>query len=407
VTRFGQPFWEEDKQFDLEHHFRHAALPKPGRIRELLAYVSAEHSNLMDRERPLWEAHLIEGLKGRRFALYTKVHHSMMDGMSGMRMLLRTFSEDPADRGIPPLWAVQPRKRSREAAPVQAQNKLAKLADFASEARKQLATLPHVISEVRQSMGKSAKDSPAVSVLDAPQSILNQKITGSRRFAAQSYSLPRIKAISKAFGATVNDVVLAICGAALREYLINQHALPDQPLISVIPVSVRDDDSEGGNEIAMIMANLGTHVADPSTRMEIVMNSVREGKQRFQSMSPQERKLYTALSLIPAGVNMLTGLAPQWQSFNVVISNVPGPKTPLYWNGARMEGIYPVSLLMDKAALNITILSYVDHLEFGLIACRRSLPSMQRLLTYLENAITELEVAANINQDERHKEVMF
>lgn len=408
VTRFGQSFWEEDKQFDLEHHFRHSALPKPGRIRELLAHVSAEHSNLMDRERPLWEVHLIEGLKGRRFALYTKVHHSLMDGMSGMRLMLRSFAGDSSVRGAPPVWAVAPRKRAKDLTSEPAKlSKFAELAGLASEARKQLSTLQHVVNEVSHSIGKSKKNSSSVSVLDAPQSILNQKITGSRRFAAQSYSLPRIKAIGKAFGGTVNDVVLAICGAALREYLINQNALPDQPLISVIPVSVRDDDSEGGNEIAMIFANLGTHVADPAKRMELVMNSVREAKQRFKGMSPQERKLYTALSLIPAGVNMLTGLAPQWQSFNVVISNVPGPKAPLYWNGAKMDGLYPVSLLMDSAALNITILSYVDHLEFGLTACRRSLPSMQRLLTYLENAITELEVAADINQAERHKEVMF
>lgn len=399
VSRFGQQFWEEDKQFDLEHHFRHSALPKPGRIRELLAYVSAEHSNLMDRERPLWEAHLIEGVNGRRFALYTKIHHALMDGISGMRLLMRTFSKDAINRDAPPVWAVQPRKRERVETdePV-----ISKFTQVTTEARKQLSTLPRVFTELRDTLTTSRKNRNFVSVFDAPESILNKKITGSRRFAAQSFPMSRIRAISKAFGGTVNDVILAMSGAALREYLINQKALPDQPLIAMIPVSLRDGESEGGNEIAMILANLGTHVADPSTRMQVVMESVREAKQRSQRMNPQELKLYTALTLAPAGVNILTGLAPSLQPFNVIISNVPGPQQSLYWNGAKMEGIYPVSLVMDNMALNITILSYVDHLEFGITACRRTLPSMQRLLTYLENAIIELEVAADINQAERH-----
>lgn len=399
ITRFGQYFWEEDRQFDLEHHFRHEALPKPGRIRELLAHVSAEHSNLMDRERPLWEAHLIEGVRGKRFALYTKAHHAMTDGISAMRMTMRALSESPEERDTPPLWCMTPQKKAPKLpSPT---DLVSSMATLVSGAGKQIATLPAVAREVTKSIRLARKDPDYVSIFQAPHCLLNQPITGSRRFAAQSYPIERIKRLSKQFGATVNDVVLAICGSALRDYLISQHALPDQPLIAMVPVSLRTDDSEGGNQIAMILANLGTHIADPANRLDVIKASVKHAKERYKGMSTEEIMNYTALMMAPAGLNMLTGLAPKWQAFNVVISNVPGPRKPLYWNGAPLQGMYPVSIPIDHIALNITLLSYVDQLEFGFTACRRTLPSMQRLLHYVDNGLHELEVAAGLhNQDD-------
>ncbi len=395
VRKFGQYFWELDDHFDLEHHFRHEALPKPGRIRELLARVSAEHSNQMDRERPLWEAHLIEGVRGKRFALYFKAHHSMIDGISAMRMTARAFSEDPAEMDIPPIWAMQPQKTSDRALPSPS-DVFSGLSGLLSGAGKQLSTIPTVAREISKSIQQARNDPDYVSVFQAPQSILNQHITGSRRFAAQSYPMERIKVLCKKFDATVNDIVLAICGSALRDYLISQHALPDQPLIAMVPVSTRQDNSEGGNQIAMILANLGTHIADPYNRLEVIKHSVQTAKNRFREMTPEEILNYTALTMAPTGLNMLTGLAPKWRAFNVVISNVPGPKKTLYWNGARLEGMYPVSIPIDHIALNITLVSYNDQLEFGLTACRRSLPSMQRLLDYIDNGIHELETAADM-----------
>ena len=393
TRRFGQYQWMEDQQFDMDHHFRHEALPKPGRIRELLSLVSAEHSNLLDRERPLWEAHLIEGIRGRQFALYTKVHHSVVDGISAMRMGMRALSPDPEERDLPPVWAYKPKKRGRglPSNPVDAVSSLARLTTGAS---RQIATVPALAREI-YSVTQKAKDDPNfVSIFQAPDTILNQCITGSRRFAAQSYSLDRLKRLSGAFNCTLNDVVLSMCGHALREYLISQNALPDRPLIAMVPMSLRKDDSAGGNQIAMILANLGTHICDPANRLRVVQASVREAKKRFSQMSPEEILNFTALSMAPTGVNLLTGLAPKWRAFNVIISNVPGPREPLYWNGARLEGMYPVSIVLDRIALNMTLTSYRGQIEFGLIACRRTLPSMQRLLDYLEQSIRELEIAA-------------
>ncbi len=390
----GRPFWIEDDQFDIDHHFRHEALPKPGRIRELLSLVSAEHSNLLDRERPLWEAHLIEGIRGKRFALYTKVHHSMMDGISAMRIGMRALSKDPDERDLPPVWAYTPKKFQRAApTPVDAVSGLARLA---SGTGKQVATLPGLLREVYKVSQKARKNDDFVSIFQAPHCVLNERITGSRRFAAQSYSLSRIKTIGKAYNCTVNDIVLTICGSALREYLIGLNALPDKPLIAMVPVSLRDNDSAGGNNIAMILANLGTHIADPANRLRVIKASVEDAKTRYKQMSKNDILNFTALTLAPTGLNLLTGLAPKWQAFNVVISNVPGPREPLYWNGARLSGMYPVSIALDRMALNITLTSYCDQLEFGLIGCRRTLPSMQRMLDYLEKGLRELEIAADL-----------
>ena len=395
TRRFGQYYWTEDTQFDIDHHLRHEALPKPGRIRELLARVSAEHSNLLDRERPLWESHLIEGIRGRRFALYTKIHHSVVDGISAMRLGSQALSTDPNERDLPPVWAYRPKKRTRKlpSNPVDAVSSLARLS---AGAGKQIATVPALAREIVKVSQKARRDPNYVSIFQAPDTQLNRPITGSRRFAAQSFSLPRLKALSRKLDCTVNTVVLAMCGHALREYLISQNALPDVPLIAMVPMSLRTDDSAGGNQIGMILANLGTHIADPANRLRIIDASVQEAKNRFSGMSKEEILNFTALTMAPTGLNLLTGLAPKWRAFNVIISNVPGPKEPLYWNGAKLEGLYPVSIALDQIALNITLNSYVDQLEFGLIACRRTLPSMQRLLDYLEQSIRELEIAADI-----------
>lgn len=392
--RFGQPFWVEDKHFDIDAHFRHEALPKPGRIRELLALVSAEHSNLLDRERPLWEAHLIEGIRGKRFALYTKVHHSVVDGISAMRMGMRALSTDPNERDLPPVWAHERKQRSMPSNPVEAMSGLASLTAGLS---KQVATVPALVREVYRVVQKAKKDPNYVSIFQAPQSQINERITGSRRFAAQSFSLERVRRIGKAFNCTINDIVLAVCGSALRDYLISQNALPNAPLIAMVPISLRQDDSAEGNQIATILANLGTHIVDPANRLRVIKASVEEAKARYQQMSPAEILNFTALMLAPTFINLMTGLAPGMQAFNVVISNVPGPKEPLYWNGAKLEGMYPVSIVLDRIALNITLTSYDGQLEFGLIGCRRTLPSMQRMLDYLENGIRELEVAAGIH----------
>jgi diacylglycerol O-acyltransferase len=291
---------------------------------------------------------------------------------------------------MPPLWARAPRSHGSEEPGPGPFSKLAGLLG------KQLGTVPALARELRKLIDRGHQQPGHVSIFEAPQSALNERITASRRFAAQSYSLPRFRRLGKAFDATLNDAVLAVSSGALRRYLVGLDALPEKPLVALVPVSLRKDDSSAGNQLAMILANLGTHLTDPAERMRTIKASVAESKQRYAQMTPEEALNFAALMLAPTFLNIVTGLAPQLHAFNVIISNVPGPAAPLYWNGARMIGLYPVSLVMDRMALNLTLTSYVDSLEFGIIGCRRTLPSMQRLLDHIERSLEELENAAGL-----------
>lgn len=392
VRRGGMWFWDEDREFDVESHFHHLALPRPGRIRELLALVSKLHGNLMDRTKPLWELYLISGLEDGRVALYSKIHHALVDGVAANRMLLRQMSESADDKELTPLWAIE-RKRRDADLEGRRTGPFAVMAQAVAMAREQLGTLPGVAREVVRTI-RARKDPDSVSAFSAPRSILNQRISGARRFAAQSYSFRRMRAAGKALGATVNDVTLAMCASALRRYLLDLDALPDRPLVAMVPVSTRKDDSDSGNQVAMVLASLATHLADPADRFKAILRSMGAAKERLARMSPAEMLNYLAVVMAPSGINMATGLAPTWQAFNVVVSNVPGPKQTLYFNGARMEGTYPVSIVLDGQALNITLTSYGDDMEVGLVACRRTLPHMQKLLQYLEDGLAELEALA-------------
>ncbi|WP_431474457.1 wax ester/triacylglycerol synthase family O-acyltransferase [Marinobacter sp. KM021] len=392
--KLGQPMWVEDEHLDLEHHFRFEALPTPGRIRELLAFVSAEHSHLMDRERPMWEVHLIEGLKDRQFAIYTKIHHSLVDGVSAMRMATRMLSDNPEDTGLPPIWDLPRRARPDRDGP--GSSLWHGITHVLGMSGKQLGTIPTVAKELLKTINQARKDPAYDSIFHAPRSVLNQKITGSRRFAAQSYCLTRIKAVCEAYGTTINDVVTAMCASALRTYLMNQDALPEKPLIAFVPVSLHRDDSTEGNQVGVILANLHTDETNAGQRLLKIHHGMQEAKDRYRHMSPEEIINYTALTLAPAAFHLLTGMAPKWQTFNVVISNVPGPSSPRYWNGVKLEGMYPVSIAMDRMALNMTLTSYNGQVEFGLIGCRRTLPSLQRMLDYLEDGLAELEIAAGL-----------
>lgn len=388
TRKLALPFWTEDAEFDLSHHFRHLSLPQPGRIRELLAMVSNLHSSLLDREFPLWETTFIEGVADGRFAMYSKMHHAMIDGVASVRLIERVLSADPEARDMDPPWAVKPSARKKEglvAGPTSA------LATVVNGVKAQAKSWPAVTKALVSTYRQARKDPEFGDLFRAPSTIFNRKIGNARRFAAQSWPLVRVKAVGKKLGCTLNDVVLGMCASSLRRYLSEQNALPDKPLITMMPMSLRRDDSDSGNQVGMVLANLGTHIADPAERLGLIKRSVAASKQRLSKMSAAEIMNYTGLLSGPAGLNLATGIAPSKQLYNVVISNVPGPKNTLYWNGARLEGMYPVSIPVDGMALNITLVSYADQLNFGLIACRRSVPHVQRMLEYLEQGLAELE----------------
>jgi diacylglycerol O-acyltransferase / wax synthase len=287
-----------------------------------------------------------------------------------------------------PPWAVKRPSRKKEglaAGPTSA------LSSVMGQVKAQARSWPAVTRALVSTYKQARKEPEFADLFKAPTTIFNRRIGNARRFAAQSWSLARVKAAGKRLGGTLNDAVLGMCASALRRYLLEQNALPRQPLITMMPMSLRRDDSDSGNQVGMVLANLGTHIADPAERMGVIKRSVAASKQRLSQMTPAEIMNYTGLISGPAGLNLATGIAPQKQLYNVVISNVPGPRQTLYWNGATLEGMYPVSIPVDGMALNITLVSYADQLNFGLIACRRSVPHVQRMLEYLEQGLVELE----------------
>ena len=389
LTTLGQWAWTYDDDIDLEHHVRHSALPEPGRVRELLALASRLHGSLLDRQRPLWEMHVIEGLEGNRFAVYTKLHHAVMDGVSGLRLLQRSLSQTP-DEPTPAFWSPRPRKPRSDSGG----NSLLGLPLAAARGVTDLARLtPTVLRLANQALREHAATLP----MQAPKSMLNVPITGARRFAAQSWPLEQIRAVGKASGATVNDVVLAMCSSALRAYMLELGALPDAPLTAMTPVSLRREDTgeDSGNAVGTILCNLATDIADPADRLAAIHESMQRGKDLFAGLNQMQASAISAVMMAPLTLSMMPGgvaqLAPP--PFNLIISNVPGPKKPLYFNGARLTGVYPLSIPTIGQALNITVTSYVDNMEFGLTGCRRSVPHLQRLLTHLEDALADLEKA--------------
>jgi diacylglycerol O-acyltransferase len=402
ITTAGQWVWTQDDSFDLEYHFRHSALPRPGRVRELLDLVSRLHGTRLARERPLWEAHLIEGLRDGRVALYTKLHHSLVDGISAMRLLQSVMSTDPDERNMPPMWADRPSaksKRSRDeaesslsAVPLEAmRTALGITADAAGMPSALIKTLKHGLRNETSALS-----------LYAPRTMFNTTITGSRRFAAQGWPIERLRAIGKASDATLNDVVLAMCSGAIRNYLIEHDALPDAPLVSMVPVGLNAKRSgaanAGGNSVGAVMVRLGTDLDDPADRLASIHQSMQTGKEALGSMSQLQIMAMSALGMAPALVTPMLRLHGIVRPpFNLIISNVPGPKKTMYLNGARMTGTYPLSIPINGMALNITCNSYGENMDFGLTGCRRSVPHLQRLLGHLDNELGALEQAAGVS----------
>lgn len=374
--------WSYDKDVDIDYHVRRSAVPSPGRIRELLELTSRWHSSLLDRHRPLWETHIIEGLKDGRFAVYTKIHHALIDGVSAQKLMQRALSTDPDDREIRAPWSLPKSKRKR--------NPVSPLTSALHAAGSLAALAPSTLSLARAALFEQQLTLP----FGAPRTMLNVKIGGARRCAAQSWSLDRIKSVKKAAGVTVNDVVLAMCSGALRYYLLEQNALPDTPLIAMVPVSLRTEEEAdaGGNLVGAILCNLATDTDDPAQRLQTISDSMRSNKKVFSQL-PR----FQALALSAANTSALALAAvPGWVAstsppFNIIISNVPGPTQPIYYGGARLDGNYPLSIALDGQALNITLANNAGNLDFGLVGCRRSVPHLQRLLAHLESSLKDLE----------------
>jgi diacylglycerol O-acyltransferase len=347
------------------------------------------HGTLLDRHRPLWESHLVEGLNDGRIAVYTKIHHALVDGVSAMQMMRRALSEDPEDHEIRVPWALNGRRPSGKAkAPA------SPLKGLLGVAESIVGLGPSVLHLANKGLLQQQLTLP----VGAPKTIFNVPIGGARRVAAQSWPIERFTAIKKAAGVTLNDVVLAVCGGALRAYLLEQKALPDRPLIAMVPVSVRSGSETDAyqNRVSALLADLATNEADPVKRLRRVQQSMTAAKENFAAIPAEALQDFTQFAppaVAARAMRMYSRLriADRMNPpFNLVISNVPGPGFPLYSAGAQLQHFYPVSALADGQGLNMTVQSYNGNLDFGFIACRDLVPDLWVMVDLLRESMDEL-----------------
>ncbi|MFF2554636.1 wax ester/triacylglycerol synthase family O-acyltransferase [Nocardia sp. NPDC058058] len=405
------PRWERVDEPDLDYHLQRHVLPAPGGQRELGILVSRLHGIRMDRTHPLWQVHVIEGIGEGRIALYIKGHHALLDGVATVRLARKVMSDDPHERDRPAIWAYRetraqrPRAAGTDSAATEMDSISQMLRAPFDMARAQLTGLQALTrmygglaeATVREVIpGMSANDDPLIKPYTAPRSILNGPITADRRIATQSFDLARITDLAARSGGTVNDVILALCAGGLRRYLAEIGELPAAALIAGMPMSFRPKDSDDaeGNATTMALATLATDIDDVRTRFATIVASTVHAKQHMSRMSATAVMAYTAMLMAPFGTGLVLGLGSRVKPmFNVVVSNLAGPRTPLHYNGMTLEEWHAVSIPLDGQALNITIMSYAGRLNLCITACATALPHIQRLAPYCGEALTELEAA--------------
>jgi WS/DGAT/MGAT family acyltransferase len=422
------PYWIEDPNFDIDFHVRHHAVPAPGTPEQLAEVVCRIHARPLDRSRPLWELYVIEGVDGgTRIAQLTKVHHATIDGASGALMLAAILDTEPGVRhiGEPAAWSpervptdeellrrtlVQYLRRPekfvrlsvrtlRQLSAATGSTGLRAMADLVAQPIP--GPLGDLMRQRLRGVSNEVDDPPALPPTAAPRTPWNATISPHRRFSYTTIPLEDAKKIRRAVGCTFNDVVMALCSATLRQYLIEHDALPAESLIAAVPVSVRTGDEEDRyqNRVSMLLADLATNEPDPSARLRRVQQSMTKAKTQFAAIPADTLQDFTQFAppaIAARAMRMYSRLhvadrtAPP---FNLIISNVPGPAMPLYSAGARLEHFYPISALADGQGLNMTVQSYNGNLDFGFVACRELIPDVWRLTELLQESMEELLTA--------------
>lgn len=421
------PYWIVDPDFDLDFHIRHIAVPPPGDDEQLADLAARIVGRPLDRSKPLWELYVIEGLASGDVAMLFKMHHATIDGKSSMDLwttLLDTkadaepvevTTEESEGEAVPHPFELLARSyTSMMMRPAH----LFRLQQDAFRAFGEFflgrgnADQASLLDATRDAFGmKGSEPGPSrLATNPAPSTPFNRSITAHRRVAWRSVSLPALKSIKRAFGTTLNDVVMAICGGGLRRYLERHDALPAQPLIAVVPVSTRTGDEEDtySNRVSTMMAEIATDEADPVKRLERCSRAMAGAKEMHEAV-PADLLQDFARFAPPAVASQASRMVASLRladrvdlPANVVISNVPGPRETLYNAGAALKAMIPVSTIGDGMGLNITVISYRDRLDFGLVSCRELVPDLWDLADDLVAAFEELQRAAReaVNEEE-------
>ena len=394
--RLRMPQWVESPELDIDYHIRHSALPAPGTDKQLMEVVQRLHSTLLDRRRPCWMCQVIEGLEGNRFAIYSKIHHAYIDGMSGVKRMYGSLSTSPDDTEVVSTWSFDPDRkagvtRSRAPRP-DAGNALAKQAKGITQAYQFFAQMGLQWLKLR--------DSDAQVLFSAGRTRMNKPIEwDTRSTAICTLPLDRVKRVGKAKGCTVNEVVLAVIGAALDDYLSAHGEPPKAPLVALCPMSIRsENDDSARTQVSAVHVRLGDPGVSLSRRLAQVVESSKASKAEVASLSAEAMMDYGvmvfALWELLERSKLDRLLAP---SYNVLVSNVPGPGDEnLYLCGSRMVASYPISPLLPGVNLNVTLLSHGNSLDFGLLADRHALPDLDNVSDAITRQFFALEKALRV-----------
>jgi len=403
----AEPVWIDDDDIDLDYHVRSLTLRRPGTMAQLEVLIARLHSTLLDRSRPLWEIYVIEGLESGQVALYTKAHHSGVDGKAGAELAKVLYDTSPKLRDVPP----PRRKRTSgqyqlgvtellQAAANNAAQQYRKLAELLPTAAKAFSTAAGVVASQRTTNG-----SRSLNLGLAPKTIFNDSITNQRSYSTLSVPLADIKSLGKRVGGTVNTIVMAMCSIALHHFLKERGLLPKEALIAMVPVSLRaEGDSAMNNQVSMVRVDLATDIDNLPDRFKAIHASSEAAKAVVRELKPVlgvdvpitgSPWLMTGLASLLGRSNMASRMPAVG---NVLISNVPGPPMPLYVAGGRMEHYYPVSIPYHGSALNITVQSYAGLLDLGITACRRVLSQDEshELIAHLKTALREIEALPSV-----------
>lgn len=399
------PVWVHDQQFDIERHVHRLAVPSPGSYRELMDLCAHLAALPLDRSRPLWEMWVIEGYRpegphgavgDEKVVVFSKMHHATVDGVSGSNLISHLCALEP---DAPPLAQGEPQRRPRD--PSRGELWGRAVIGTATKPVTLFKVLGPSAELITKSIGRAREGTAMAAPFSAPRTSFNGTITAHRTIALADIDLDDIKEIKKATGSTVNDVVLALCGGALRSYLDERGELPESSLMASVPVSVRESSkrSQGANKVSAFFTKLGTDIDDPLERLEMLAERNRNAKDHHNAISAdalQDWAEFAAPRVFGLAVRTYANLRLAEKHpvvHNLVISNVPGPPVPLYFMGARIEALYPLGPVFHGAGLNITVMSNAGIVHVGAIACRESVPDGDALVRHFPGELERLRKA--------------
>ncbi|WP_040795192.1 WS/DGAT/MGAT family O-acyltransferase [Nocardia higoensis] len=391
------PLWVEDADFDLDYHIRRYGLPRPGGRKELADLVGDIAGTPMDRDKPLWQMRVVEGVDGDKVAVIAKYHHAAVDGITGADMMMHLCDLEPGVTEAPP---AEPPRADAEPGDLRLMAEAA--IRFPARAGV-LGMVPKTVGMLAGFARRRRNDESGMALpLTAPRTPFNRTITPHRAVAFTEVDLDTVREIKDAFGVKVNDVVLAVVGDALRDYLIARDALPDRSLLASVPVSVHESTrhTKGTNKVSSLFCALGTDIADPVERLATVAEANKDAKDEHEHVGSdflQDWTQYVPPNTFRLAMRLYSSfkLAERHPVVhNLVVSNVPGPPMPLYFLGVKMVSMFPFGPVFHGAGLTITALSTNGRLDFGLIACRELVPDVQELADAIAEAVQRLRVAA-------------